>query len=189
MKNLFYTLCFAMLLVSCGKDGSMGPQGEQGEPGTANVVSSEWFPAKAWNSTLSSEITARYTISQAMLSEVNASSFKSFLDNGGTFMVYVRRENAYYHSLPFTYGVATTCDWALVSDDEANQFRFTIVNRNGGAIPDALSDHTKLELRYVLIPAGRVMNGVASVNGRQVVVDELKTMSYRQAGAVLGWEE
>lgn len=37
MKNLFYTLCFAMLLVGCGKDGSMGPQGQQGEQGLQGV--------------------------------------------------------------------------------------------------------------------------------------------------------
>lgn len=90
-----------------------------------------------------------------------------------------------------TYDVSVGWEakWRL-SSGGSSAFMFELYNIDKQALPSDLLTYSYVpKMRYVLIPAGRVSNGVASVNGRSIAVDQLKTMSYEQAGAVFGWEE
>lgn len=163
--------------------------------GTANVVSSNWFGLKpAWDISWGDDTRRQYfTVPQPMLNAVNATTLNSFMNSGGIFLMYMDHTVATFGVTQLPYS-ANYVDFGWMTSrytnlSEENYFYFTINAHSGETIPASYRTPSNITLRYVMIPAGRVLNGVASVNGRRIAVDQLKAMSYEQAGATFGWEE
>lgn len=193
------TIVFA---VSCGKDGAPGQDGTDGQPGsagTANVVASNWFPGKAWDEIVGTTYKAgAYTVPQTVMDEVGGGNILSFVQGGGTFLLYMKLKISATSTSHQIYPVPvsfnnTNCAWTVLTPDygyTADQFLLMVFTGDGSATESIFNNPpTNLEFRYVLIPAGRQMQ-VAKGLGRDVIDSKaLQGMGYTEAKELLGWED
>lgn len=113
-KGVFVLMISALLLiVSCGKDGAPGQDGKDGEggpAGTANVVTSNWFPGKAWvGDNLPTYKGSLYTVPQMVMDAVGGGNILSFVQEGGTFLLLKVKPTATDHGIclaPASFGNA-----------------------------------------------------------------------------------
>ncbi|MDO5607941.1 MAG: hypothetical protein Q4G08_05730, partial [Capnocytophaga sp.] len=163
--------------------------------GTANVVSTNWFAPGSWTGSIGDYYRVNsMTVPQPILNAIGAPSLRVFLDGGGTMLVYLKHQSILASvMLPYAWyydgdKIATYYWEHLEGVANTNRFTFKLTTNHGGTLPTGLRNTDLIQLRYVLISPGRVLNVVGS-NNRQITVDELKSMNYEQAGTVLGWEE
>lgn len=160
--------------------------------GTANVIATPWFTPQLWvyldplGGGFYKRFETKIDIPAPILNAIGQTNLRNFMNSGGTMIVYINNTYGIYMLPSFD-----SLSWNVPSNNDgghANRFRITYRSSSSYGhtyVPEIIIQ----QVRYVLIPPGRVLSGVASAGGRRISVDELKTMSYDQAGAVFGWEE
>lgn len=167
--------------------------------GTANVVASTWFSVTSWTRVNVRAARRTVAIPAPILNAVDVTSISSFVEDGGTILMYYKDNTKAYHSLPYSifingddYGFGAVdmviqYDWHILE----SSLRLTAESFDGDLENyddiNSLSEDLDTQFRYVLIPAGRVLS--ATADGRNISVDQLKAMNYQEAGAVLGWDD
>jgi|SRR5690606_30334012 len=200
-KYVFVIMMTSLLLIlSCGKDGAPGQDGKDGEDGpagTANVVTSNWFPGKAWvGDNLPTYKVGLYTVPQTVMDAVGGGNILSFVQGGGTFLLYVkvkptatdheiRLAPASFGNAKFSYTLATT-GYGIPPED----FLLELTSIDGNDLSVSYNDPmTLVEFRYVLIPAGRQMPVAKGLGRDKIDSKVLLGMSYIEAKELLGLED
>lgn len=183
-----------------------GAKGDKGDDGTANVIATQWLKGIDVNHT-STYGTREYRIGGDALDallETGATSLHDFLlSKGGTLLVYATDTNfvisqASVGSLPrevrykasvlssdyHVYNIQS--DWILnASNSNSLFFRYTYV-KSVPALSSAPNIAPILNLRFVLIPAGKLLSANRNMNGKNINWEDL---SYEEVKALLELED
>ena len=185
-------------------------KGQWGEPinlkGAANVVSSTWFSVTNWYRREGNrEAVSSIPVPMPLRNAVNATDLASFVEGGGVILMYYRENHGtiantrVYHSLPYSIFINGDDVAPVIGVDALIQYNWYTMGSSlslslksfDGNLADYYvterDEELDVQFRYVLIPAGQVI--AAAVDGRSVGIDQLKAMSYKEAGTVFGWED